>query len=65
MSYAATADAAVRLPLWRSRLTLVVLGLAFVALLLRAFYLQGMHDDFLRQKGESCEGSRALMSETT
>jgi cell division protein FtsI (penicillin-binding protein 3) len=53
VSYAATADSAVRLPLWRSRLTLVVLGLAFLALLGRAFYLQGLHDDFLRQKGES------------
>lgn len=53
MSYAAAADIAMRLPLWRSRLTLIMLGLAFAALLGRAFYLQGLHDDFLRQKGES------------
>jgi cell division protein FtsI (penicillin-binding protein 3) len=53
MSYAPTADLAVRLPLWRSRFTLIALGLAFAALLGRAFYLQGMHYDFLRAKGES------------
>jgi cell division protein FtsI (penicillin-binding protein 3) len=53
MSYAPTSDLAVRLPLWRSRLTLLALGVAFIALLGRAFYLQGMHDDFLRQKGDA------------
>jgi cell division protein FtsI (penicillin-binding protein 3) len=53
MSYAATAGPAPRLPLWRSRLAVAVMALAFLALLLRAIYLQGLHDDFLRAKGES------------
>jgi cell division protein FtsI (penicillin-binding protein 3) len=42
-----------RLPVWRSRLLLVLLLAWFVALAGRAFYLQGPHNDFLRQKGES------------
>jgi cell division protein FtsI (penicillin-binding protein 3) len=53
MSYAPGAGLALRIPLWRTRVALVVLALAFIALLGRAFYLQGMHDGFLRQKGES------------
>ena len=53
MSYAPTADLAVRLPRGRSRFALVMLGLAFAALLVRAFYLQGMNDGFLRHQGES------------
>jgi cell division protein FtsI (penicillin-binding protein 3) len=43
----------VRLPAWRSRL-LLVLVLGWLAVLVgRAFYLQGLHHDFLQQKGES------------
>ncbi len=42
-----------RLPTWRSRLLLVALLAWFLALAGRAFYLQGLHNDFLRQKGES------------
>ncbi|MGH8623398.1 MAG: peptidoglycan D,D-transpeptidase FtsI family protein, partial [Burkholderiales bacterium] len=44
---------ALRLPAWRSRLLLLALLAWFVALALRALYLQGLHNDFLRQKGES------------
>jgi len=44
---------ALRLPLWRSRLMLAALAACFVALSARALYLQGLHNDFLRQKGES------------
>lgn len=38
---------------WRSRLILSVLVLSFIALMGRAAYLQGMHNDFLQEKGES------------
>ena len=43
----------VDLPPWRSRLILSVLVLGFIALMGRAAYLQGMHNDFLQEKGES------------
>jgi len=44
---------ALQLPVWRSRLLLLVLLAWFAALALRALYLQGLHNDFLQQKGES------------
>jgi cell division protein FtsI (penicillin-binding protein 3) len=43
----------VKLPVWRARLLLVVLLATFVVLAGRAFYLQGVNKDFLRQKGEA------------
>jgi cell division protein FtsI (penicillin-binding protein 3) len=42
-----------RFPVWRSRLLLAGLLLWFVVLAGRAFYLQGLHNDFLQQKGKS------------
>ena len=42
-----------RLPSWRSRLLLGLFVACFATLAGRAFYLQGLHDDFLQQKGES------------
>jgi cell division protein FtsI (penicillin-binding protein 3) len=42
-----------RLPTWRARMLLIALLACFLALAGRAFYLQGLHNDFLRQKGES------------
>ncbi len=42
-----------RLPTWRSRLLLVLLMACFGGLAGRALYLQGLHNDFLQQKGES------------
>jgi cell division protein FtsI (penicillin-binding protein 3) len=42
----------VQMPLWRSRLVLVLLMLGFVALGVKALYLQGLSTDFLRQQGE-------------
>jgi cell division protein FtsI (penicillin-binding protein 3) len=42
-----------RLPPWRARLLLILLMLWFAGLLGRAVYLQGLNNDFLRQKGES------------
>ena len=38
---------------WRSRLLLVGLVGWFIALIVRAVYLQGLHNDFLQAKGES------------
>jgi cell division protein FtsI (penicillin-binding protein 3) len=46
-------DLALKLPAWRSRLLLLALLAWFAALALRALYLQGLHNDFLQQKGES------------
>lgn len=42
----------VQMPLWRSRLVLVLLMLGFAALAVKALYLQGLSTDFLRQQGE-------------
>ncbi|MGH8751478.1 MAG: peptidoglycan D,D-transpeptidase FtsI family protein [Burkholderiales bacterium] len=42
-----------RLPVWRSRLVLLALLLWFGGLAARALYLQGMHNDFLQQKGDA------------
>src|SRR5579859_4589603 len=43
----------VRLPVWRARLLLLVVFSGFLALAARALYLQGLHNDFLQQKGET------------
>lgn len=42
-----------RQPSWRSRVVLGLLGLSFVLVLGRAFYLQTYADEFLKKKGES------------
>lgn len=44
---------AVKLPAWRSRVVLFVLFIAFVALIGRALWLQGLSTDFLQKQGES------------
>ena len=41
------------LPIWRSRILGAFILLSFLGLVVRAIYLQGMHNDFLQQKGES------------
>jgi len=41
----------VHFPTWRARLVLVVLGLACLALLGRAVYLQGVNREFLQEQG--------------
>lgn len=41
------------LPPWRARLLQFALLLGFMALLGRSLYLQGIHNDFLREKGEA------------
>ncbi|HSC96282.1 MAG TPA: penicillin-binding protein 2 [Burkholderiales bacterium] len=53
MSPVAHPGLALQLPAWRSRLLLLALLAWFAALALRAVYLQGLHNDFLQQKGES------------
>jgi cell division protein FtsI (penicillin-binding protein 3) len=50
----------VKLPAWRRRTLLVLVLLGFVVLLGRAVYLQGMHTDFLQQKGDE-RYSRAMV----
>jgi cell division protein FtsI (penicillin-binding protein 3) len=42
-----------RLPVWRARVLLLLILSGFLVLAARALYLQGLHQDFLRQKGES------------
>src|SRR5690606_17963121 len=42
----------VQMPLWRSRLVLVLLILGFVALAGKALHLQGLSTEFLQQQGE-------------
>ncbi|NYT62449.1 penicillin-binding protein 2 [Alcaligenaceae bacterium] len=42
----------VQMPLWRSRLVLILLMLGFIALAAKALYLQGLSTEFLQQQGE-------------
>jgi cell division protein FtsI (penicillin-binding protein 3) len=49
----ARAPLEVRFPSWRARVLLGLLIAGFAALGGRALYLQGLNNDFLRQKGES------------
>jgi cell division protein FtsI (penicillin-binding protein 3) len=51
--FSASPVLAVKLPVWRSRVVLFALFAAFVALVGRALYLQGMTTDFLQKQGES------------
>jgi cell division protein FtsI (penicillin-binding protein 3) len=53
MPFSTSPVLAVRLPAWRSRLVLFFIFLAFVALVARAFWLQGMSTEFLQNQGES------------
>lgn len=43
----------VRLPVWRARLLLLLVFVGFLVLAVRALFLQGLHNDFLQQKGET------------
>lgn len=55
MNYASSIKTAglVALPPWRSRVLFGVLLLCLFGLTVRAVYLQGIHNDFLQQKGEA------------
>jgi len=55
---------ALKLPAWRSRLLLLLLLAWFAALAARSFYLQGLHHDFLQQKGESRYSRVIVLSAT-
>mgnify|MGYP003385101339 CR=1 FL=1 len=58
MNYAGSIKTAglVALPPWRSHLLFIVLLLGLCALMARSVYLQGIHDDFLQQKGAARYG---------
>lgn len=58
MNYASSIQTTglVALPPWRSRLLHVLLLLCLCGLLARAVYLQGIHNDFLQQKGDARYG---------
>jgi cell division protein FtsI (penicillin-binding protein 3) len=47
------AQGLVRLPVWRARFVLAVLGLAFGVLAARSVYLQALRTDFLQEKGDA------------
>ena len=53
MNLAASPALALKFSPWRSRLLLMVLVGWFIALAARAVYLQGLHNDFLQEKGEA------------
>ena len=53
MNTAVHSQLEVKLPAWRSRVLLGLLLAWFLALTGRALFLQGLHNDFLQQKGES------------
>ncbi len=44
---------ALKLPRWRARILFAGVMAAFAVMLGRAFYLQGVHDDFLQARGEA------------
>ncbi len=46
-------DDVLRLPVWRMRILAVLLLLWFLGLLGRALFLQGLNNEFLRQKGDA------------
>ena len=52
------------LPAWRARFVLLMLMLAFAALVGRSLYLQGMDTNFLQRKGESRYGRVIELSAT-
>jgi len=53
MNYASTIQTSgqIELPRWRSRVLIALFMLVMLALLARAVYLQGIHNDFLQQEG--------------
>ncbi len=53
VSFSSSPVLAVKLPVWRSRLVLFFLFIAFVALIVRALWLQGMSTEFLQKQGAS------------
>ena len=64
MNPAAAHTMPLRLPAWRSRAVLLSLLMAFGVLAGRAIYLQGLHNNFLQQKGELRYGRVIELSAT-
>jgi cell division protein FtsI (penicillin-binding protein 3) len=59
MNYATTTiqtSGQIALPAWRSRVLFVLLLAGLASLLVRAVYLQGIHNEFLQQKGDARYG---------
>lgn len=54
----------VQFPLWRGRLVLLALGVAFLALLGRAVYLQGVNREFLQEQGGKRYERTVMLSAT-
>lgn len=53
VAFSASPVLAVQLPAWRSKLTMFVIFCLFVALAVRAFWLQALSTDFLQRQGAS------------
>jgi cell division protein FtsI (penicillin-binding protein 3) len=53
VSFSPSPVLAVKLPVWRSRLLLFFMFVAFLALMARALYLQGMTTEYLQKQGEN------------
>jgi cell division protein FtsI (penicillin-binding protein 3) len=53
VAYSASPVLSVRLPMWRSKLVVFLLFMAFVALVARAFWIQGPGNGFYQKQGES------------
>src|SRR6201997_3140641 len=53
VAFSANPILSVRLPMWRSRLVVFLLFMAFVALTARAFWIQGPGNGFYQKQGES------------
>lgn len=51
ISYSSTPNLILRLPMWRSRLVLFLIFIGFIALLLRAIWVQGFDNSFYEEKG--------------
>ncbi|NEK55820.1 penicillin-binding protein 2, partial [Rhizobium leguminosarum] len=53
VAFSANPILSVRLPMWRSKLVVFLLFMAFVALTARAFWIQGPGNGFYQKQGES------------
>src|ERR1700744_5654431 len=53
VAFSANPILSVRLPMWRSKLVVFMLFMAFVALTARAFWIQGPGNAFYQKQGES------------
>ncbi len=60
VSNASSPNLVLRLPMWRSRLVLFLMFIGFVALLLRAFWVQGLGNDFYEEKGNKVKRIQEL-----